>query len=206
MKTQTSSQRTVKRLVVVFDICSSTLILEDLLRTENQQLWRNLLVSQKNLLRNKREELNFEMYKFLGDGWILLFNQKVNGIKLFDFLKLLSLHFFKRYKQLVEPVINSKISYIGLTFGIDKGTLIYMTMNGRREYIGRPLNVATRLQGSIKDKDPLPQYKVLMSKSVYADFGDKVANRYSVQNVTRTLRNISGGEKYLCKKLKLINA
>ena len=77
-------------------------------------------------------------------------------------------------------------------------------MNQQREYFGRPINVASRLQGSIKDKDSNPQYKVLMPKSVYANLGDEIKSKYSSQPVTRTLRNISGGEKFLCMKLKLM--
>lgn len=198
------TQRTTKRLVVVFDICSSTLILEDLLRTENQYRWRELLNRQKNFLRMKLEEYKYEMYKFLGDGWILLFQPNVDGTKLIRFLKLLSRHFSKRYNDYIEPALNSKISTIGLTIGIDKGTLIPIIMNQQREYFGRPINVASRLQGSIKDKDSNPQYKVLMPKSVYANLGDEIKSKYSSQPVTRTLRNISGGEKFLCMKLKLM--
>lgn len=196
--------RTRKRLVVVFDICSSTLILEDLIRTENQNRWRELLNLQKNFLRIKRERYEYEMYKFLGDGWILLFQPNVDGTKLVHFLKLLSRHFSKRFTEYIEPALNSNISPIGLTVGIDKGTLIPILMNQQREYFGRPLNVASRLQGSIKDKDSNPQYKVLMPKSVYAGFGDAIKSKYSTQQVTRTLRNISGGERFLCMKLKLM--
>lgn len=196
--------RTTKKLVVVFDICSSTLILEDLIRTENQYRWRKLLNRQKNFLRMKREEYEYEMYKFLGDGWILLFQPNVDGTKLVRFLKLLSRHFSKCFTEFIEPALNSKISPIGLTVGIDKGTLIPILMNQQREYIGRPLNVASRLQGSIKDKDANPQYKVLMPKSVYASFGDTIKGKYSTRQVTRTLHNISGGERFLCMKLKLM--
>lgn len=195
---------TTKKLVVIFDICSSTLILEDLIRTENQYRWRELLKRQKNFLRLKREEYEYEMYKFLGDGWILLFQPNVDGTKLVHFLKLLSRHFSKRFTEYIEPALNSNISPIGLTVGIDKGTLIPILMNQQREYFGRPLNVASRLQGSIKDNDSNPQYKLLMPKSVYASFVDTIKGKYSTRQVTRTLRNISGGERFLCMKLKLM--
>ena len=35
------------RFVLVFDFCSSTLILEDLLRNESEDRWRNLLIDIK---------------------------------------------------------------------------------------------------------------------------------------------------------------
>jgi hypothetical protein len=64
---------TVRRIVVAFDICSSTVILEELLRTENQRRWRNLLIGMKKALVREAAQMPFEIYKFVGDGWILLF-------------------------------------------------------------------------------------------------------------------------------------
>jgi hypothetical protein len=60
----------VQRHVVVFDICSSTIILEDLKQTDNLREWRNLLMRMQAHLFSP--ERNFETYKFLGDGWIIL--------------------------------------------------------------------------------------------------------------------------------------
>jgi hypothetical protein len=55
----------VRRVVVVFDICSSTMILEDLLRTENQRRWRNLLIGLKKELVCQAKRVPFELYKFV---------------------------------------------------------------------------------------------------------------------------------------------
>lgn len=83
-----------------------------------------------------------------------------------------------------------------------------MIMNQQKEYIGRPLNVAARLQGSIKDKDDKPQYKALVSNNVFNNFHHEeraeIRDKYKVVRATRALRNISGGEKYLCQKITLI--
>lgn len=197
-------KKTVKKIVLYFDICSSCSILEDLLRTENQKRWRDLLIGLKNFLRRKGEKPNYEIYKFLGDGWILLFESELKGKELIEFLKELCLEFKKQYNKRVEPVIETKIDVVGMTFGLDTGTLVYMTMNGRKEYMGRPLNIAARLQGSVKDKDSKPQYKVLMSKTLFTSFTDSLKKEYKITNVTRNLRNISGGKNYLCKKLVLL--
>lgn len=40
---------------------------------------------------------------------------------------------------------------MGLTFGADKGQMIRLFMSNQREYIGRPLNIAARLQAAVKD-------------------------------------------------------
>ncbi|HEU0047518.1 MAG: hypothetical protein DMG61_21905 [Acidobacteria bacterium] len=54
-----------RKTVVVFDICSSTTILEDLKESDNQQQWRNLLIGLKNFLVEEREGyVPFDLYKF----------------------------------------------------------------------------------------------------------------------------------------------
>ena len=64
----------VQKYVLVFDFCSSTSILEDLIRSENQQSWRDLLIGIKKFLFAERDAHRIEIYKFIGDGWILLFD------------------------------------------------------------------------------------------------------------------------------------
>lgn len=86
---------------------------------------------------------------------------------------------------------------------MDCGTLVRMVMNGRHEYIGRPLNIAARLQSAIGDNDDSPQGKVLMSNSVYATIQKDLSENYKVRPARRTLKNISGGKDYRCKKLWL---
>jgi hypothetical protein len=74
MSATDSPARISRKIVVVFDICSSTKILEDLLRAENHQRWRNFLIRLKEYLVNCSQSDSFEIYKFLGDGYILLFD------------------------------------------------------------------------------------------------------------------------------------
>jgi class 3 adenylate cyclase len=76
------------------------------------------------------------------------------------------------------------------------GGVIRFTMFGRTEYIGTPLIMAARLQGAIKDKDPNPQGKLLMSKSVYNKVRSYIPKDHRVWRVNRNLRNVVGGEKY----------
>ena len=63
-----------EKYVLVFDICSSTQIVEHLKLEGPQEAWCNLLIDIDNFLKREREALGFEIYKFTGDGWILLFN------------------------------------------------------------------------------------------------------------------------------------
>jgi class 3 adenylate cyclase len=80
----------------------------------------------------------------------------------------------------------------GLTFGVDEGNLVEIVMNDNVEYLGRALNVASRLQGSIKDNDKKPAYKVLLSRPAFKHL--RIGrDLYKIQDVGRRLRNIYGG-------------
>ena len=206
MKRKTLEPKTVKKTVVVFDICSSTVILENLMLNERLKRWKDLIIGMKNFLRNEAPEVGFKIYKFLGDGWILLFPEDFDGDELIQFLTKISKEFLSLYRN-VNAVLTTRISTIGLTFGIEKGTLIFLIMNKKTEYIGRPLNVATRLQSSLKVKDKNPQFKGLISRIVYDDFSRETKRRlkgtHKIVKVERNLRNITGGDKYPCIKLRL---
>lgn len=207
MTTTKTITKSTRKLVVVFDICSSTTILNDLLFSEQQTKWRNLIIGMKRFLTNHSEKLGFEIYKFVGDGWILMFPDDFDGFLLHDFLYNLCERYIILHQR-VEPFLSTGIETIGLTIGIDKGTVIHLVMNGKREYIGKPINVAARLQGAIKDGDPNPENKVLISRSVYNDFPRKqqqdIAKRFTVTNGVRNLRNVLGNNKYLCKKVTIL--
>ena len=191
------------RVVVVFDICSSSRVLEDLMLTGNLAALRDVLISMKNFLREESEAANFEVYKFIGDGWILLFPFNVGGKRLIQSLEELSRFFKDQASTRIHPKLQTTPEVMGLTFGIDSGELVRVVMLRNREYLGRPLNIACRLQTAIKDKDPKPQYKALFSKHTFRRLGLPSEFRRVVA-VERTLRNIQGGDRYECVKLNLV--
>jgi hypothetical protein len=80
-----------------------------------------------------------------------------------------------------------------------------MTMYGQKEYVGRALNIACRLQASIKDKDDSPAYKALVSNAAYNKYFSSAANEARVWKVRRTLRNIRGGSEFHCRKIEFLN-
>jgi hypothetical protein len=62
--------------------------------------------------------------------------------------------FYKRlYDQFVLPTIDIPPKVHGMTFGVDEGQLVKLKMLDKDEYIGRPLNIACRLQGVINEID-----------------------------------------------------
>ncbi|MHA3773646.1 hypothetical protein ACXR0O_19090 [Verrucomicrobiota bacterium sgz303538] len=196
---------TVRKTVVVFDICSSTAILEDLLRTEHQRRWRNLLIGVKKTLVEAAQHIPFEIYKFVGDGWILLFDEgSVSSTDLMRFMKLLSATYHHLFHNGICAVLGPTDLTIGLTFGIDAGTLVKIVMNGNAEYIGRALNIAARLQGAVRECDGNPADTLLISKNAYTrlKFGKTKASKGTL--VECHLRNVAGGERYQVRKLKIL--
>ena len=69
MSRQSDQVKTVEKIVVFFDVCSSTSILENLFDTDNLKRWRDLLIELKEYLHSEHSSLKFELHKFLGDGW-----------------------------------------------------------------------------------------------------------------------------------------
>ena len=200
----TGSGDTVEKYVLIFDFCSSTSIMDDLILSERQERWPKLLTDIKNFLEEESVAHGFEVYKFIGDGWILLFNNDFPPKELFSFLNRLCNKYNDIYKRYIRPILSTTINNVGITFGLEKGGLIPIGMCKQSEYIGRPLNIAARLQNAIKDKDSRPQGKVLMSKKVYDEVRrGGISRNYKVYSVTRKLRNISGGERYPAIKLIL---
>ena len=189
-----------KKIVVAFDICSSTSIIEDLHKTENTIRWRDFLIWIKNYLQRKSKEYDFDIYKFTGDGWILLFNPNSSGENIVNFIQEFCKQFKARYKRKIENFLETPPSLSGINFGIDRGSLIRFIMHSKIEFVGRAINVACRLQSSIKDKDKSPQYKALITKPLYQDL------RSSFKGLKRTrarrrLRNIAEGKEVHCMKI-----
>ncbi len=191
-------------LVVAFDMCSSSDVLEELTLSGDLRRYDRLLESVKEHLANAQDNVLFDPYKFTGDGWILLFPKDTDGDLAFAFLQDLCRFFRKEFKNQVLRHLASPPSVTGLTFGVEKGPLRAMTMYGQKEYIGRAMNIACRLQASIKDKDRSPAYKALVSNSAYNKYFSSAANNVKVQTVRRTLRNIRGGTDFWCKKIELL--
>lgn len=188
-------------LVVAFDMRSSSNMIEDLTLTGNIRRLRDFMISIKKWLKNQSEERGFTVYKFTGDGWILLFPSSTEGQVLVDFLRDLSRFFDRSIKKRILPYLEERPKAIGLTFGIEKGPLVRMVMMNRTEFLGRPLNIACRLQSAAGRA--APEYPALASNQVHTEYLKKASGIKTV-HVRRALRNIRGGASYRCVKLKLI--
>lgn len=192
-------------LVVAFDICSSSNVLEELSASGDLHRYKDLIDSVKHHLAAAQSTVLFEPYKFTGDGWILLFPKNTDCELLFAFLKGLCEFFQAEFQELVLQHLAFHPPVTGLTFGIDRGPFVTPKIFGQQEYVGRTLNVACRLQGAIKDDDNEPAYKALVSNAAYLEYLPCAEHHVQVSTVTRKLRNIWGGVPLHFRKVEFLN-
>lgn len=191
-------------IVVAFDMCSSSNIIEDLTRSKNVQPLTTFFGGLKRYLaKEQKATAPFDPYKFTGDGWLLLFPANTDGVRLLRFLENLCLYFVVEFRRSLLPHLSQKPALVGITFGIEKGELIPMTMYGQQEYVGRAINVACRLQAALKDKGGSPAYSALVSDRVYSEYFAQT-KPHRVSKVTRNLRNMNGGTEFACRRLWLL--
>jgi hypothetical protein len=191
-------------VVVAFDMCSSSNIIEELTLNGDVERLKDFLGKLKEYLAKEQKKVPFEPYKFTGDGWILLFPADTDGIALSIFLMDLCQFYAKVYRKILKPYLANLPPVAGLTFGIDKGPIEHLIMYGQSEYVGRTINIACRLQGAVKDKGGTPAYKALVSNAVHAEYFKKAAFP-KVFRARRVLRNINRGDTYHCRKIELVD-
>jgi len=189
-------------VVVAFDICSSSNIIEELTLNGDLRRWRDFLKTLKRYLAKAQDKVLFDPYKFTGDGWILLFPPGTDGNLLSEFLHDLCNFFAVEFRRTVLPFLANPPNIMGVTFGIEKGPIDHMTMYQQPEYIGRAINIACRLQNAVKDSGGSPAYKALVSNAVFTEYFS-AAKLHKVFRVRRTLRNINHGADYRCRKIEL---
>jgi class 3 adenylate cyclase len=194
---------TARRVVIVFDISSSTTILEDLKRSDNLTVWRDFHINLKTFLQGKTDLMEMEMYKFMGDGWILLFQPNVHSGALFEFLKELTSFVMFQF-VIVQRLLHKYPEPTGLTFGVDTGELIRLEMNEQVEYLGRAINVAARLQGEAKRFANRAMSNIALFSKASFNSLQPYDPYIGAENQTVTLRNISGGDQFPCYLISTI--
>lgn len=91
-------------IVVAFDMCSSSNIIDDLWRSKNvQPLTAFYDALQRYLTKAQKITVPFDLYKFTGDGWLLLFPANTDGVRLLRFLEDLCLFFAVEFRQRLLP-------------------------------------------------------------------------------------------------------
>lgn len=141
------------------------------------------------------------MHKFIGDGWVFLAAHNITQEMLFDFLHTCWYMFdIAMREEKIYDKLSRTPNPLGLTFGIDSGELIKLEMNEQTEYVGRPLNVAARLQGAAKKYSQGNGVSGLICRSALAQLSGKPPDPdiVKLEPVTVSLKNIFGGQEMDC--------
>ena len=184
--------------VVVFDVCSSSVILEDLQQSGFQNRYGLLIDAIWTYLQGESKSRNFQVYKFLGDGFILLFSEHQTADDLMLFLVYLTFYcnavintFRRKYLDITE------LPRSGITIGVSHGEVFRLDSKNIKkiEFFGRPINMASRFQSSL-DR-PEQANTVLVSREFFNSLQTKETKEH-FKETTRKLRNISGEKKVRC--------
>ncbi|MBN1664677.1 MAG: hypothetical protein JW943_13845 [Deltaproteobacteria bacterium] len=200
MKEDAEEIKKVNKVVVTIDIVSSSLILEDLIKTDNIKRWQDMLDQMTDYLEINKSNFSADIYKFIGDGWIILFEKPSSVDGFFKFISSINQNYEKRYINDIYPYLEKPPEISGLTFGIDEGQLIQIRMHEKQEYIGRPINIACRLQGAINEIDIKRGFNVFMSHRLFNSLKVYELDLYS-EVTERPLRNISEGKNFRCYRI-----
>lgn len=185
------------KTVLTFDICSSTLFIEDLQKRDKTDKYKQLIKEVADYLEKDVLEYGYEIYKFLGDGFILIFSEKIVVDKILLFI----INLTEKCKKILEVfsskyIQTSEIPRVGITVGLDRGKLQEIKFdNDREEYIGRPINVACRLQGKLTEPEEV--YRCLMTNDVYNELSINELKRVCYP-VRKRLKNINNDKAINC--------
>lgn len=202
MKKVRTRSRAAEAVVVAFDMCSSSEIIETLTAAGGVGRLQMLFVALERLLIKTQRSLAFEPYKFTGDGWILLFPADVDGAALLKFMRELSAFYRAQFAKIVEPHLAHRPAVVGLTFGVDKGPLHAVKLCGQSEYVGHALHMACRLQAAVRINGRAPAYRALASERVFDDYFREMSADSGVV-VRRTLRALGNGKRLACRQIEL---
>ena len=197
----------MQKIVTFFDICSSSKITEDLAHNNDLPLWRKTLKKIERKLENKRDTLGFSIYKFLGDGWVLIIDPDTDKKELLHYFAELCDAFSDHFNKTIEKRLSTEIKPVGLTFGLDIGEIFPINIAGTKEYMGPTLNITARLQSCISNPNKLeddPSNQLMMvRRNYYKYFKDDVDGIYKLVKARRKLKNIRNNDTFVCTRIWL---
>src|ERR1051326_6701160 len=127
-----------ERIVVAFDMRSSTKILENLSEKGNEAKFLDLWDELAEVIRERSthdtrsghivlHQIDFIPSKFTGDGWLLIFPLDTEPLQIIRLLHQISLTFASRFLSIIQPVLTASVTS-GLRFGMDCGPLLRYPM------------------------------------------------------------------------------
>ena len=197
----------IDSIILVFDICGSSIIVEDLTTADNFSVVRDMFIKLRDWLQAQQEKYNFEICNFTGDGWILLFPTITSGDALQLFMIGLTNEYYRIMKNFVIGRMECRPEITGMSFGAASGRVVKFEMFNRTEYVGRPINIACRLQGAIKSLDTeeidTTNTKLCVPSALYHEKFEKVISM-SAKKKKVILHNIAGERSYQCFLVNLL--
>lgn len=188
----------VTTTVAVFDICSSTVILEDLQQSDSQDRYGRLIDVIWAYLNSQRPFYRFQVNKFLGDGFILLFDSDVAADEIMVFLWYLTCFSNTVLQQFHDAYLDiDKLPRSGITIGVASGEVYLLESQSAPdgEVFGRPINLACRFQSSSNQPDQVNQ--VVVSREFFNSIQNSTI-RNQLKRTTRALHNVSGDKNVKC--------
>lgn len=184
--------------IIVMDLCSSSVILEKLQMAGKIRVWRRLWKNIFNQLTRKPFfNTRCKPYKFIGDGFIILYRHQYSD-SLYNFMEELNKMSCMYLKEVLDEYA-IKPKRFGFCYGIDRGQLIHMNLLGKHEYMGEAINAATRLQGLLKaDEDACT---VMVSDKVYKKL--KLPETVKQLEKECILRNLYNDQNACCHQIWL---
>ncbi len=174
-------------------------MVEDLAVNGRMEALSGLVDGLYAFLNGKVKQYPLEVYKFTGDGFLLLMDGTASIEDVLRFcvaLTYISRELLVWFKE--DYLSIAELPREGITIGIAYGDVYHvMSPNnpGSAEYVGRPLNLSTRLQGSLKN--PKHANKVLLEKRLYQQIKKDLFSR-ACRRTSRVLHNISGDVPIVC--------
>ncbi|WP_455381159.1 hypothetical protein [Salinispira pacifica] len=186
--------------VLVFDICSSTVIMEELVKSNQLEEYSRFMALFSRFLEDRGGAGRLSVYKFLGDGFILLFDSSAGVDRAVLFANELYRFSAEVIPQFLSECIDiEQLPRTGITMGMDVGPLHrFVLREGQVEFAGRPLNFAARLQGSLSEKEHAN--RLLLSLRTRKEIRSERLRTRLVER-QRVFRNLSGGSRLRCFEL-----
>jgi class 3 adenylate cyclase len=184
----------MNRIILIYDICSSTTIIENLKQNGKERLYSGLVEALIKITKKSFETSKYIIYKFLGDGFILIFEDDEKIDNILEGINYLVDQGSLEINSFIEKYIDVIVIKRGITVGLACGSIHLLQLqdiNGD-EYFGRAINLASRLQSSNENEN-----SVLIQKEIYSRI-EKPAFKMLCKETSRTFRNINNGAETKC--------
>lgn len=194
----------MKKTIICFDIVSSSKIIEELSKSNEVDAWKNLISKLGLYIEEQDPKDKMIIYKFIGDGWIIILDQLLDLNFIRGYLSSLLKKYLKLFDDYVKPRLEIDIKNIGITAGVDIGEIFEIAINEKKEWIGRPINIASRLQGVVSIPKDNVINSFLISERSFNDLnGGSIEKKLVKKDKRRTLKNIADDDKFKCHKVLL---